>query len=125
MAPISTRSWAARAFVCALACGPNWVHVAFAATVFLVDSTDDDVDDNPGNGKCHTAAGTCTLRAAIMEANRTPNAGAIITLPAGIYPITIDPHDTDDEDNGDFNLGIPSGYTPGPTTMSGTWTSMS
>ncbi|UCE18230.1 MAG: right-handed parallel beta-helix repeat-containing protein [Gemmatimonadota bacterium] len=41
----------------------------------VVNSTDDDVDNNPGNGKCecdgHYVEGKpkCTLRAAIMEAN--------------------------------------------------------
>ena len=42
---------------------------------FNVTTTVDDIDDNPGNGVCHTnplgpAAGLCTLRAAVMEANR-------------------------------------------------------
>jgi CSLREA domain-containing protein len=44
------------------------VTLAQAAT-FTVDSTADTPDANPGNGVCATAAGTCTLRAAIMEAN--------------------------------------------------------
>ncbi|MBI2760816.1 MAG: DUF11 domain-containing protein [Chloroflexi bacterium] len=63
------------------------VPVAHAAT-FTVDSTADAVDDNPGNGACHTAANTCTLRAAIMEANALAGAD-IITLPAGTYQLTL------------------------------------
>ena len=49
------------------------VHVttaAFAAT-FKVNSTGDDHDASPGNGSCATAAGVCTLRAAIEEAGAT------------------------------------------------------
>ncbi|UCE18793.1 MAG: right-handed parallel beta-helix repeat-containing protein [Gemmatimonadota bacterium] len=44
-------------------------------TEFVVNSTDDDVDNNPGNGKCECdgpkieGKPKCTLRAAIMEAN--------------------------------------------------------
>lgn len=40
--------------------------------VFVVDSQADEVDFNPGNGACATAAGDCTLRAALMEANARP-----------------------------------------------------
>ena len=39
---------------------------------FVVDSTADAPDATPGNGVCATAAGVCTLRAAITEANRNP-----------------------------------------------------
>ncbi len=48
---------------------------AGAQNIFEVNSTADDPDNNPGNGVCRTAAGICTLRAAIEEANATPNAG--------------------------------------------------
>src|SRR5262245_8163068 len=49
------------------------------STTFLVNSTDDRIDANPGNGSCDTGRliivngqpePECTLRAAIMEANR-------------------------------------------------------
>jgi len=92
----------------------------FATVLIPVDSADDGADDNPGNGFCHTAAGTCTLRAAIMEANRTSGAGATIVLPAGTYKLQIGAHDADGEDNGDLNLSVPPGYTPGVTTITGT-----
>jgi CSLREA domain-containing protein len=94
---------------------------AQAAIVFTVNSTLDGVDDNPGNGICHTVDGTCTLRAAIMEANRTPNAGATILLPASAVPYTLQifPTIAGGEENGDLNLGVPSGYSPGPTTITG------
>lgn len=40
-----------------------------AASTYTVDSTGDQSDDNPGDDSCHTAVNTCTLRAAIQEAN--------------------------------------------------------
>jgi CSLREA domain-containing protein len=49
---------------CLLAAPP-----AAAALTLTVDSTADAVDALPGNGACSTAAGKCTLRAAIQEAN--------------------------------------------------------
>ena len=58
------------------------------AFTFDVNDTTDAVDDNPGDGVCHTAANTCTLRAAIQEANAWPGPDAI-RLPAGIYNLTI------------------------------------
>lgn len=57
---------------------------------FTVNNAGDAVDANPGNGVCATSGGVCTLRAAIMEANRltgndsiTINAGLNITLSNG------------------------------------------
>lgn len=47
----------------------NPVKPAHAASTYTVDSTGDEPDDNPGDNVCHTAADTCTLRAAIQEVN--------------------------------------------------------
>lgn len=60
---------------------------ALAAT-FTVNSTADTVDVNPGNGICADAAGQCTMRAAIMEANALAGDDTI-TLPPGTYTLTI------------------------------------
>jgi CSLREA domain-containing protein len=40
-----------------------------ASVTFYVDSTGDEPDKKQGNGICRTAQNTCTLRAAIVEAN--------------------------------------------------------
>jgi hypothetical protein len=53
-----------------------------ASTTFVVRSHGDKPDDDPGDGRCATAGSTtdarrCTLRAAIMEANATPDADRI------------------------------------------------
>jgi large repetitive protein len=58
-----------------------------ASATFNVNDLNDLIDDNPGNGICHAASGTCTLRAAVMEANYTKT--AVINLPAGVYQLTI------------------------------------
>lgn len=56
--------------------------------VFGVNSTADAVDAAPGNGTCADAAGQCTLRAAINEANALAGAHTI-NVPAGTYLLTI------------------------------------
>jgi CSLREA domain-containing protein len=94
-----------------------------AQVTFNVNTTNDGVDINPGDGNCSTVAPPalpiCTLRAAVMEANRMANAGAIIMLPAGTYKLSIGATIADGEENGDLNMIVPSGYSPGPTTISG------
>lgn len=45
------------------------------ASTFVVDATSDGSDLIPGDGACVAASGGCTLRAAIEEANGSPNAG--------------------------------------------------
>ncbi|MBU0648057.1 CSLREA domain-containing protein [Patescibacteria group bacterium] len=63
------------------------IPVAKAAT-FVVDTTSDTADANPGNGTCADASANCSLRAAIEEANALAGVD-IITLPAGTYLLTI------------------------------------
>lgn len=55
---------------------------------FVVNSTFDEVDANPGNGTCATEAGECTLRAAIQESNAMPR-GNTIRLRDSTYTLTI------------------------------------
>lgn len=77
----------------------------FAAT-FNVNSTQDAVDANPGNGVCATAAGECTLRAAIQEAN-TDAAADTIELPAGIYELNLFGLSEEDAATGDLDIKSP------------------
>jgi CSLREA domain-containing protein/MYXO-CTERM domain-containing protein len=64
-------------------------NAALAAT-FTVNTTSDARDASPGDGVCETAPhnGTCTLRAAIQEANALGGANAI-SVPSGNYVLTI------------------------------------
>src|SRR5258708_12676964 len=54
------------------------------AAVYVVDSTADAPDVKPGDHLCVTAAATCTLRAAIQEANAVGGANTVI-VPAARY----------------------------------------
>lgn len=75
-----------------------------------VNSVLDQIDDDPNDGICHTAAGTCTLRAAVMTVNRILGTAPInIRLPAGIFPITRPPTGANDEGVGDLNFTPVSG----------------
>lgn len=61
---------------------------AASAASFTVTSTTDAVDVSPGDGRCASAGGQCTLRAAIQEANAAPGPD-IVVLPAGVYVLSI------------------------------------
>jgi len=87
-------------------------HAVAAGPTFTVDSLLDQPDDGTMPGTCHTAAGTCTLRAAIMQANRTTGVGATVALPAGVYALTIPASGSDGETNGDLNLTTPASGNP-------------
>ncbi|MFZ5808605.1 MAG: right-handed parallel beta-helix repeat-containing protein [Chloroflexota bacterium] len=62
---------------------------AGAGETFIVNSTGDDPDSNIGNCSCATTGGSCTLRAAIQEANACSGAQTIrFNNPMTILPIT-------------------------------------
>ena len=76
---------------------------AAADSTFIVDDTADRVDANIGNGVCATSAGTCSLRAAIQEANSHAGADVILILP-GTYPIAIAPINENAANVGDYEI---------------------
>lgn len=59
--------------------------------VLTVNDFNDAVDASPGDGICLTAAGRCTLRAAVMEANGLTSTAETIVLGEGTYRLTIPP----------------------------------
>ncbi|MEV4331247.1 choice-of-anchor Q domain-containing protein [Streptomyces sp. NPDC049597] len=79
---------------------------------FTVDTTSDAVDADPSDGRCRTASGACSLRAAVTAANARP--GSTITLPPGHYRLTIPPDprlivgDHPDPTTGDLNVDAPT-----------------
>lgn len=83
----------------------SWlVLVSLAQAVsFEVDSTSDAADQIPGDGLCQTAAGHCTLRAAIIEANASPSVDTI-QVPAGQYVITLAGRNEDQGQTGDLDV---------------------
>ena len=60
-------------------------------TTFLVDSTGDTGDTNPGDGICDDGTGSCTLRAAIQESQLEAGTNSIFFDIAGPGPHTIAP----------------------------------
>ena len=57
-------------FIAALLVSAALLAAPAAAATFIVDSVLDLPDDLNVPGVCHTSADTCTLRAAVMQANR-------------------------------------------------------
>ena len=70
----------------------------------VVNSQKDQPDAHPGDGRCRTAAGKCTLRAAVEEANaRSRSRIWRVLVPGGHYTLTR--HGLDDTaDRGDLDL---------------------
>ena len=60
--------------------------IPIEAALLAVDTPDDAVDTAVGDGVCATAAGRCSLRAAVQEANARPGPDEI-ALPAGHYTL--------------------------------------
>jgi CSLREA domain-containing protein len=78
----------ARALGCASRLSDQASGTTRTRQAFTVDSAADAVDALPGDGLCQTAAGACTLRAAVQEANAFPGADTI-TVPAGVFQLSI------------------------------------
>lgn len=75
---------------------------------FAVDDTTDAVDASPGDGLCATGAGTCTLRAAIQEANALAD-NVVVQLPAGTFELTIEGPGEDAAATGDLDVAKADG----------------
>ncbi|MCY2990669.1 MAG: S8 family serine peptidase [Planctomycetota bacterium] len=75
------------------------------ASVLYVDTLEDAVDANVGDGVCAAASGVCTLRAAIQEANAATPATRTIVLDSGTYRLSLPP--------------VPDIAMPFPTTVPG------
>lgn len=77
--------------------------VAAAANDYVVDTTDDTVDAAPGDGACADAAGNCSLRAAVMEANAHAGFESIRLLPR-TYALAIAGTSEDGAATGDLDI---------------------
>ncbi len=77
-----------------------------SAADFIVNSTSDVADSNPGNGVCDpidAIGNTCTLRAAIMETNALNGADNIL-LASGTYFLSNTGIDEDGAETGDLDI---------------------
>jgi CSLREA domain-containing protein len=82
------------------------IHIgATPELTLIVNNTSDIVDAIPGNGVCETATGngTCTLRAAIQEANAYYGEDTIV-LPTGTFVLTIEGRMEDAAARGDLDI---------------------
>jgi hypothetical protein len=73
------------------------------AATFVANDLTDAVDVAPGNGVCATARGTCTLRAAVQEANALAGADQV-TLAAGVHELSLAGADEDQGATGDLDV---------------------
>lgn len=72
-----------------------------------MDSVTDAPDLDPGDGLCRTAAGDCSLRAAIQQANATPGFDTV-QVPEGGYLLNLDGADGEDAAaRGDLDIREP------------------
>lgn len=76
---------------------------AASAATFTVDTMLDAVDDNPADGLCQTAGGSCSLRAAVQQANATAGKDTIM-VPAGTYVLGIAGDGEDAAATGDLDI---------------------
>ncbi len=81
----------------------EWLEPRELLATFVVNSALDTIDANPGDGYARDAAGRCTLRAAIMEANARPGADTI-SLPAGTFSLSISGNKDDNCLAGDLDV---------------------
>src|SRR5919112_25497 len=91
------------------------------ASTFTVDSTADRGDTSIGNGACRTSVGTCTLRAAIQEANALSGHDTI-EVAGGVYkpaiPTVTDPPPPPGDSNITDTVTTP-GESPTATIVDG------
>jgi hypothetical protein len=87
---MSFRSRAALLFLHVFVFVTPFVQSAWSAEFVVDDTADavDAVDAIPGDGLCAASGGTCTLRAAIQEANWLADHDTIM-VPAGTFAISI------------------------------------
>lgn len=83
----------------------GWIEVLDKTVtyLFVVDTTDDTVDANVGDGLARDAGGKTSLRAAIMEANAQLQ-DYTISVPAGTYALTLAGAGEDAAASGDLDL---------------------
>ncbi len=79
-----------------------------AVQTFEVDSGADGPDARPGDGSCRSreaeaGSASCTLRAAVLEANASAGA-AVVRLPAGAYPLSTAGAEEDQSATGDLDI---------------------
>jgi hypothetical protein len=91
--------------VLAAVAGLGFAPSAFGGATFNVDSNGDRLDADPTDNVCATAAGKCTLRAAIGQANETAG-NPTINVPAGTYKLKRPPAVIESNEEGDLQVDV-------------------
>jgi len=81
------RTWSRELSLLLLGCTLVLCTAGAGAATFTVNSIADEPDIDQGDGVCLTISSTCTLRAAIMQANFTTDSD-IINVPSGTFTLT-------------------------------------
>lgn len=83
---------------------PRTLRAAAQNATFNVNSTLDEADANPGDGKCaSTPSKQCTVRAAVMETNALGGTN-VINIPAGTFFMSIPGQGEDNAASGDLDI---------------------
>jgi cysteine-rich repeat protein len=79
---------------------------AWSQAVFLVADQSDAPDTNLADNICKTAGNTCTIRAAVQQANATPGVDTILIMPytTGAYTLSITGTGEDAAATGDLDI---------------------
>jgi len=109
--PVGRRARAQALLLLPLAAAFLAATAAGATVVFQVNSTADLVDDGLLDGVCHTVAASCTLRAAVMQANVVVGEDVEIRMPAGLYPLSL-PDGGAEDAGGDLDFLPPTAGSP-------------
>ncbi|ADO45755.1 polymorphic outer membrane protein [Hydrogenobacter thermophilus TK-6] len=86
---------------------------------FTVNTTNDTVDANPGDGTCADASNNCSLRAAIMEANALGGTKVICLGTNQTYTLSIDTAAGDDNTAAEDDLDINTNNNNANITIEG------
>lgn len=89
----------------------------FAIQTFTVNTTLDQPDTDPNDHVCQTSAGTCSLRAAIMQANYVTSTDVTIVVPAGTYTLTTPSVFYGGDDLSELTLATPASGSPAITIV--------
>ncbi len=91
-------------------CDRGAIEADFTPLSLTVNSAADASDAHPGDGRCATTVGTCTLRAAVDEANAYPSSGDTASIAAGVNPTLTIPGPVEDA-NATGDLDVVDGLT--------------
>ncbi|MGZ4729628.1 MAG: choice-of-anchor Q domain-containing protein, partial [Acidimicrobiales bacterium] len=80
---------------------------AWHPLTMTVTSATDAVDDAPGDGICHAADGSCTLRAAIQESDWSTGPDVVTLAASTTYPIRVTGSSDNDARAGDLDVTSP------------------